>query len=254
MSIGAEIRGIGATGREVLRALGRDVRGHGSGAAGLFEQMHAVGNQSVFFIVVTLGFLGAIFTFQTGFQGQRVLGDNSLIGATTLPLLVRQLAPTLCGMMVATRVGTGIAAELGSMVVTEQIDALRLSSARPIDALVKPRVLACAVMVPALCVLAVLVAFASGMVTAATFFRVNPVTYARLDLVRSYDVLEGLAKATAYGLTIPIIASYHGLRARGGSAGVGRATTRAVVSSSFAVITLDLLIGAAVFVLIDHLG
>lgn len=218
-------------------------------AAAIWAQAHEIGVRSVFFVIVCLGFLGAIINLQAGFQATRIIGDASLIGAQVMPLILRLLGPTLTGMMVATRVGTGIAAEIGSMVVTEQVDALRMNRAPPAEFLVKPRLVACMIMVPALTTVGITAAFFAGMAVAAVGFGTNPATYATFDVVVGLDLFEGMAKSVAYGIAIPIIAATAGLRARGGSEGVGEATTQAVVASSLAVIVLDFAIGGLVFVL-----
>lgn len=241
----AEARGVAHLLAETARAVVRER----PASRVVLNHAFDVGNRSVFFILVTLGFLGAILNFQTGFQAQRIFGDTSLIGAATLPILVRQLGPTLVGLMVAIRVGTGIAAEIGSMVVTEQVDALRMCGAGPVDYLVKPRVLAGLIAVPALWVLGTGSAWMAGLWVTHLAFQTNPTTYINLDLTRGADVAEGLCKAVVFGVVIPVIAAHSGLRARGGSEGVGRATTQAVVSASLAVIVLDLVIGAAAFAL-----
>lgn len=212
-------------------------------------QMWEIGNRSLFFILVTLGFLGAILNFQTAFQAKRLIGDVSLVGPASLPLLCRNLGPALCGLMIATRVGTGIAAEIGSMVVTEQVDALRMSNAQPVDYLVKPRFVASVVMVPVLSIIGVATAWLAGMMVSQAVFQVNPATYLRFDLVKASDALEGLTKAVTFGMVIPVIAAHSGLAARGGSEGVGAATTQAVVNASLAVIMLDFAIGGVAFVL-----
>ncbi len=216
-------------------------------AAAVWRQLFEVGNRSVLFVLLTLGFLGAIVSLQFGFQSMRIFGDASAVGMQTMPLLVRQLGPTLVGLMVATRVGTGIAAEIGSMVVTEQVDALRMSGAPPVDHLVKPRFAACLVMLPVLTVVGVAAAFAAGMLVAESLFGVNPKTYASFDLLNRLDVFEGLSKALAFGAVIPVVASASGLSARGGSEGVGEATTWAVVNCSLAVIALDFALGGLWF-------
>ncbi|MCK6570431.1 ABC transporter permease [Myxococcota bacterium] len=215
--------------------------------APVLEQMFQVGNRSVFFILVTMGFLGAILNFQTGFQAMRLFGDTSLLGAATLPLLVRQLGPTLCGLMVAIRVGTGIAAEIGSMVVTEQVDALRMCNAQPVDYLIKPRFIACTIMVPVLWVIGTTIAFLCGMYVTWASFHTIPATYMNFDLIRLPDVVEGASKALVFGMVIPVIAGHSGFAARGGSEGVGSATTQAVVNASLAVIALDFLLGGIAF-------
>lgn len=241
----AEARGVARLLAETTRAI---IRRRPAPRA-VLSQAFDVGNRSVFFILVTLGFLGAILNFQTAFQAQRIFGDTSLIGAATLPILVRQLGPTLVGLMVAIRVGTGIAAEIGSMVVTEQVDALRMCGAGPVDYLVKPRVLAGLVAVPALWVIGTAAAWMAGLCVTHLAFQTNPETYINLDMTRVADVAEGLCKAVVFGVVIPVIAAHSGLGARGGSEGVGRATTQAVVSASLAVIVLDLLMGAVAFAL-----
>jgi phospholipid/cholesterol/gamma-HCH transport system permease protein len=158
--------------------------------------------------------------------------------------LIKDLAPTLCGLMLSTRVGAGIAAEIGSMVVTEQVDALRMCAADPVDYLIRTRFVASILMTPLLVVVAAFVAFFSGMWTANAFFEVNPETFAALSRVDAGDVTVGLLKCLAYGAAIPVVSGHSGLSTFGGSEGVGAATTRAVVNSSLAVIILDFLLSA----------
>jgi phospholipid/cholesterol/gamma-HCH transport system permease protein len=146
--------------------------------------------------------------------------------------------------MLATRVGAGIAAEIGSMVVTEQIDALRMCAADPIDYLVKPRFIASLVMTVVLIIWVTAVSFLTGMVTAYTMFDVNPQTFFNLQLIDKGDIIVGLSKCLAYGAAIPIVSAHSGLTTHGGSEGVGWATTRAVVNTSLAIIVLDLILSA----------
>jgi len=205
-------------------------------------QLYEVGNRSAAFLCISMGFIGMIFVYQAGVQMKRVIPDVSQLGATFLVLLVRDLAASICALMLATRVGAGIAAEIGSMVVTEQVDALRMCAADPIDYLVRPRFIASLVMTTVLTIIAGCVAFATGMWTAYNFFAINPRTFADTSLVGPGDVAIGLTKCLAYGAVIPIISAHAGLSARGGSAGVGAATTSAVVNSSLAVIVLNFFI------------
>src|SRR5471030_234025 len=123
------------------------------------QQMYEMGNKSLFFLSITMGFIGMILVYQAALQSKRVVPDFSLLGATYLELLVRDLAASLGALMLATRVGAGIAAEIGSMVVTEQIDALRMCAADPIDFLIVPRFLASIVMTTVLVVWGGTVAF-----------------------------------------------------------------------------------------------
>lgn len=231
-----------------VRTLYYCVRGRREPGA-VVRQMYAMGVQSVFFITVVMGFLGMILVYQACLQSQRVVPDLTNLGATYLELLVRDIAASLGSLMLATRVGAGIAAEIGSMVVTEQVDALRMCAADPIDYLVKPRFLASLVMTTVLVIWSAAIAFTSGMLTANVFFGVSFSTFANPILVDAGDLTVGLVKCVAYGAAIPIVSSYCGLSTFGGSEGVGWATTRAVVNSSLATIMLNVVIStAAVFI------
>jgi phospholipid/cholesterol/gamma-HCH transport system permease protein len=213
----------------------------------VIAQMYEIGNQSLFFLSVVMGFIGMILVFQAGVQTKRVLPELSLLGANYLELLVRDLAASIGSLMLATRVGAGIAAEIGSMVVTEQIDALRMCAADPIDYLIKPRFLASIVMTTVLGVWSCAVAVATGMLTAYVMFDLRPATFWNLSLVTHGDLILGLTKCVAYGAAIPVVSGHSGLSTFGGSEGVGWATTRAVVNSSLTVIVLDMLISGAGF-------
>ena len=210
-----------------------------------FEQAYQIGNRSLFFISVTMGFIGMILVFQAAMQAMRIVPDLTMLGPTFAELLVRDLAASIGAMMLATRVGAGIAAELGSMVVTDQVDAMRMCAADPIEYLVVPRFLASVVMTFALLIWAAFVAFVAGMITANVVFEVNFATFANFSLVDAGDVTVGLVKCLAYGAAIPIVSARAGLTTFGGSEGVGWATTNAVVSSSLAVIVLNFFISAA---------
>jgi phospholipid/cholesterol/gamma-HCH transport system permease protein len=215
----------------------------------LVRQMYEMGNRSVFFLSVTMGFLGMILVYQAGLQSKRVVPDFTLLGATYLQLLVRDFAASLGALMLATRVGAGIAAEIGSMVVTEQIDALRMCAADPIDFLIKPRFVASVIMTTVLIVWAGTVAFVAGAFTAYFAFEVPLRTFFSMQLVGFADVATGLAKCLAYGAAIPIVSGYCGLSTFGGSEGVGWATTRAVVNTSLAIIILNFFISGAGFLI-----
>lgn len=213
----------------------------------VFRQMYAIGNQSVLFITVTIGFLGMILVYQVATQVSKILPDFSMIGPAFLQIMIKEFAPTITGLMIATRVGSGIAAEIGSMVVTEQVDALRMCNAEPVNYLVVPRFLASGVMMICLTIYATLIAEITGMLTGMTGFGIHPLTFLSMQLVGKADVISGLVKAFAYGSTIPLIAGQAGLEATGGSEGVGWATTRSVVNASFAVVLLDFVISGAIF-------
>ena len=223
----------------------RPGRPHG----GLWQQLYSIGNRSLVFIIVTLGFIGMVMTYQACLQLSRVTGDFSQVGPQYLRLIVSDFAPTLTALMLATRVGAGIAAEIGSMKVTEQIDALRMSGVLPIDYLIVPRFIASLVMTLALSVIGGVVMFAAGGLTANYSFGVNPSVFFDPQLIRGRHVVLMLIKAAAFGAAIPVIAGFCSLRARGSSEGVGWATTAAVIGGSFAVIVLDFAISAAALLL-----
>jgi len=209
------------------------------------EQMYAIGNRSVFFLSVTMGFIGMIMIFQSGVQTKKIVPDLTLLGANYIELLVRDFAASIGAMMLATRVGAGIAAEIGSMVVTEQTDALRMCAADPIEYLVVPRFVASVLMTTVLVIWACFIAMMAGMLTANTIFDVNYWTFLNFSLVDTGDVVVCFAKCLAYGAAIPIVSAHRGLHTFGGSEGVGWATTNAVVHSSLAVIVLNFFISSA---------
>jgi len=231
--------------RELRRVFTRTVSGavRGRRVPGeVLKQMEQVGNRSLLFVAVTLGFLGMVLVFQICMQVNRVTGDLSQVGAEFVKILIHEFGPSLTAMMLATRVGAGIAAEIGSMVVTEQVDALRMCGVDPIDYLIVPRFLASVVMTTVLTIFGVVVALSLGALTAYSSFHVNPRIFFDADRLVWGDAVVGLAKSLAYGAAIPVVAGYCGLTARGGSEGVGAATTRAVIGASFAVIVLDFLL------------
>lgn len=252
--IGGAMMGAVAEARSLLWVAGRTYRfalsrPRGRKAGEVARQMFQVGNKSVIFVTATMGFLGMIMVFQSCIQAQRIIGNLDLIGPIFLQLLIRDFGPSICALMVATRVGSGIAAEVGSMVVTDQVDALRMCGADPVNYLIVPRFLATTFMMIVLAIYAVFIAHMAGMMTAHFGFKVAFSTYLQVHLVESSDVMTGLAKALSYGMSIPIISGWCGLTTSGGSEGVGWATTKAVVSTSFAVIVLNLVISSIAYLL-----
>ena len=216
----------------------------------IVAQMYAIGNRSLFFMTVTMGVIGIILVYQSGMQARRVVPDMSMVGAGYAKFLIRDLAASIGAMPLATRVGAGIAAEIGSMVVTEQVDALRMSAADPVDYLVVPRFVASVIMSTVVLIWCAAVAFFAGMFTAEAVFAVNPSTFVNFSLVNGGDVALGLMKCVCYGGAIALVSSYCGLRTFGGSEGVGWATTSAVVYSCFAIIVLNLFLSTAGYFLL----
>ncbi|MCA9673821.1 MAG: ABC transporter permease [Kofleriaceae bacterium] len=208
------------------------------------RQMYFIGNRSLLFVAVTLGFIGMVMVYQTCLLTTQVVDGRGQVGAQFARLLVLDVGPSLTAMMLATRVGAGIAAEIGSMKVTEQIDALRMSGVTPVDYLVVPRFLASVIMTVVLTMFGMAVAWGAGGLTGYYSFQINPRTFFDLSMVAPAHVWLGMTKAAAYGAAIPIVAGFCGLRAKGSSEGVGAATTAAVIGSSFAVLIIDFTISA----------
>ncbi len=205
----------------------------------IVKQAYVIGNESLLFVTVTMTVIGMIMVVQAAVQAMKVVPDLSMLGGNIIQMMLRDFAATICAMMLATRVGAGIAAEIGSMVVTEQVDALRMCAADPIEYLVVPRFIASIVMTTALSFWSLFVALAAGMVTANLQFDVSYTTFLDFSFVKVGDLVVCLSKCLAYGAVIPVVSAHRGLCTYGGSEGVGVATTNAVVHSSLAVIVLD---------------
>ena len=212
-------------------------------------QCYAIGNGSLFFMSITMAFIGMIIVYQMGIQTQRIVPDMTLLGATYVKLLVRDLGASVGAMPLATRVGAGIAAQIGSMVVTEQTDALRMSAADPIDYLVVPRFIASTIMGTVILIIGCMVAYGAGMFIAMAQFDVNPHTFVNMSMLTWGDCALGFLKCLTYGGAMAIVSSQRGLRTFGGSEGVGIATTEAVVGSLFAIIILNFILSSVGVVL-----
>lgn len=204
-----------------------------------------MGNRSVFFMTVTMGFVGMLFVHQAAFQINQVTGDLQLVGATYIEFLIRELAVSVGAVVLATRVGSGIAAEIGSMVVTDQVDAMRMNGTDPVEFLVAPRFIASLLTGTALMIYTAFIMVLSGMLAAQLYFDVNPRIFLNFRYVDWNEVLSGLVKCWAYCTAIPVVSAYCGLSTFGGSEGVGWATTRAVVNCAIAIILLDAFISTS---------
>ncbi|HET7586076.1 MAG TPA: ABC transporter permease [Gemmatimonadaceae bacterium] len=218
-------------------------------AGDMVQQMHVVGVQSVGIIVLTGLFTGLVLGLQTSVQ-LRGFGATAYIGRLVSASMIRELGPVLCGLMVAGRVGSGIAAELGAMRVTEQIDALNAMGTDPIKKLVTPRLLAGVVMLPALTVIMDLVGIIGGNLIAAVYVGIPTSYYWRTvweqiadgGFMWTYvpnDFVQGLTKPIVFGAIIALSGCYYGLRTSGGTEGVGTATTRTVVTASISILIVD---------------
>jgi phospholipid/cholesterol/gamma-HCH transport system permease protein len=206
----------------------------------IVEQFDAIGIGSLTVVILTGFFTGAVLALNTGITLDQ-FGARDFVGRLISASMVKELGPVLTGLMLAGRVGSGIAAELGSMMVTDQINALRALGSDPIRKLVVPRMLAGFVMTPVLTIIADGVGIVGGWLIAVTQLRVASSLYWTSILEGLYmeDAWMGLIKPFFLGFVIVTIGCHVGLRATGGTQGVGRATTNAVVASSVAVIAVD---------------
>lgn len=204
------------------------------------EQFDQVGLGSLTVVLLTGFFTGAVLVLQTGITLDK-FGARPFVGQIVSASMVKELGPVLTGLMLAGRVGSGIAAELGSMVVTDQINALRALGTDPIRKLVVPRVLAGFFMAPVLTVIADALGIFGGWLIAVFQLRVASSLYwsSIYDALYLQDAWMGLIKPFVLGFVITTIGCHVGLRTKGGTQGVGRATTNAVVASSVAVIAVD---------------
>jgi phospholipid/cholesterol/gamma-HCH transport system permease protein len=204
------------------------------------QQFDVIGIGSLTVVLLTGFFTGAVLALQTGITLDQ-FGARPFVGRLVSASMVKELGPVLTGLMLAGRVGSGIAAELGSMVVTDQINALRALGTDPVRKLVVPRVLAGVFMAPVLTVIADSVGVLGGWLIAVFQLRVASSLYwsSVTEGLYSSDPWMGLIKPFCLGYVIVTIGCHVGLRAHGGTQGVGRATTNAVVASSVGVIAVD---------------
>ena len=207
------------------------------------EQFDVIGIGSLTVVLLTGLFTGMVLALQSGMTLDQ-FGARSVVGRLVSASMVKELGPVLTALMVTGRVGSGIAAELGSMVVTEQIAALRALGTDPVRKLVVPRVLAGTVMVPILTIIASGVGMLGGMIISVTQLKVAASIYWAnvVEGLFMEDLWMGLLKPLVLGFTLVSIGCHVGLRASGGTQGVGRATTSAVVTGSVAVLVLDFLV------------
>jgi phospholipid/cholesterol/gamma-HCH transport system permease protein len=206
----------------------------------LLQSFYQIGVLSVPVVVVTGGFIGMVLAVQTYDQLHLMRLDTQL-GAVINLSLVRELGPVLAATMLAGRVGSAMAAEIGTMRVTEQIDALRALGADPIQYLVVPRFLGCCLLIPLLSALADLTGVISGWFISTQIFGINEFHYwlhSRMT-VSAYDVYCGLLKSMFFGAAIAIVSCHRGFHCSAGAQGVGRAATQAFVLSFGAILVLD---------------
>jgi phospholipid/cholesterol/gamma-HCH transport system permease protein len=212
------------------------------------DQMHTIGVQSLSLVVIVSLFTGAVAAVQAAYQFSSVV-PLKYIGSVIMRSVIIELGPVLTALIVGGRVGASIAAELGTMRVTEQIDALEAMAINPVRRLVVPRVVAAVLMLPVLTVMSNAIAIFGGWVVATTSIGVSSHTYV-VGLKQFFymkDLLSGMIKAVFFGGIISWMGCYHGFRTEGGAEGVGVATTRAVVSSCVQVLIIDYVLANVLF-------
>lgn len=204
------------------------------------KQMLEVGVRSMPVVLVTAIFTGMVFALQT-YTAFKRFGAVELVGTVVALSMTRELGPVLTGLIVAGRAGAAMAAELGTMRVTEQIDALETLATNPVKYLVVPRFLSGIVMLPAVTIVADIVGIIGGYVVTVGLFRMSTVVYWKRtwDYLEPSDIYNGLIKACFFGAAIALVSSYKGFYTRGGAEGVGKATTGAVVLSSMTILISD---------------
>jgi phospholipid/cholesterol/gamma-HCH transport system permease protein len=235
----AYLGGVGELAAGTFRAILRRRVDFGA----LVEQIDSIGRASLSVATLTAVFTGMVMAVQLLVQMDR-FGAKEWVGSVVTLSLLRELGPVLTALMVGGRVGAGIAAELGSMKVTEQVDALRSMGADPVETLVVPRVLAAVLVMPLLTAFADVLGVAGAMLITRITSNIN-MTYfynSMLGAVHVDDMVGGLVKTLFFGLTVGLISCYQGLNAVGGTQGVGRATTTAVVVSSITTLISDFIL------------
>ncbi|MDX1711197.1 MAG: ABC transporter permease [Rhodovibrionaceae bacterium] len=207
------------------------------------RQMIEIGYYSLPVVGLTAIFTGMVLALQS-YTGFARFSAESAIPQVVVVSITRELGPVLAGLMVAGRIGAAMAAEIGTMRVTEQIDALTTLATNPFKYLVAPRLIAGTAMLPLLVLVADVIGVFGGYLIAGTKLGFNPATYLKntVNFLETMDVVSGLVKAAVFGFLITLMGCYHGYQSRGGAQGVGQATTNAVVSASILILSFNYII------------
>jgi phospholipid/cholesterol/gamma-HCH transport system permease protein len=209
----------------------------------LARQLYFVGTTSIPVLGITGAFIGMILAFE-GYRQFASIGQEGRLGGIINLSLIKQLGPVLSAVMLAGRVGCALTAELGTMRVTEQLDAMRAMGSDPVRVLVVPRILACVLMIPVLTVVSNLCGMVGGFLITTRFYNADPTLYWRFtdQFIDWFSVCIGLIKAICYGLAIGVIACWKGFSCKPGAEGVGEATTDSFVTSFIAIILISLVL------------
>jgi phospholipid/cholesterol/gamma-HCH transport system permease protein len=212
------------------------------------DQMAMVGPESLLIALLTASFVGMVFTIQVA-REFIAFGASTAVGGVLSLALARELAPVLTAVILAGRVGSAFAAEIGTMRVTEQIDALQMLKTDPIDYLVIPRVLACCAMLPILTLLSFITGLAGGLLVSANLYNISQAVFidSAQNFLSVWDLVSASIKAMVFGLLIAIIGSSWGLTTTGGAKGVGQSTTTAVVTMLLAIFVFNFFLSWLMF-------
>lgn len=206
------------------------------------RQLHELGWRSTWLVMSGMAFFGAVMVTVAEVQARKLTGNLVVVGPPYFELLVREFGPVMSALLAAARGGASHAAELSTMSVNEQVEALEMSAGDPYADLVAPRVVAGLVGLPLLCVLGTTAATLSAVATASWLFGVDGMAFVDARYVDGWDLLAGLVKAAGCGLYIPLAAAVAGLSARGGAEAVGEATTRGVVAACLGCVLIDFVV------------
>lgn len=216
--------------------------------AKIFEQMNVIGIQSLTITIITGTFAGAVLAYQS-FDGFRTFGGEQFLGALVALCMTRELGPVLTALMVAGRAGSSIAAEIGTMRITEQIDALDTLCINSFQYLVIPRIIGATLIMPFLTVFSMIAGIAGGYLISVYALNLTPDDYlARISQhIDVFDIVGGLIKSAVFGFILAWVGCYKGYYTNGGARGVGIATTQSVVSSSILIIIVNFFLAMILF-------
>ncbi|MDO8283122.1 MAG: ABC transporter permease [Thermodesulfovibrionia bacterium] len=212
------------------------------------KQMVEIGINSLPVVIITAVFTGMVLALQS-YTGFKRFGAEGLVGSVVALSMTRELGPVLCALIVTGRAGAAMAAELGTMRVTEQIDALETLAANPVKYLIVPRFLSGLIMMPALVIVTDIIGIMGGYFVTVTLLGASSTSYlnATWDYLEAADIYNGLIKAAFFGASFALISCYRGYYTRGGAEGVGKATIGAVVLSSMTILISDYFLSAWLF-------
>lgn len=211
------------------------------------DQLYFIGNGSLIIIVFCVCFAAMVTILESSFHMKIVIQNDSMVPGFAAMLILRELAAVVTALLLTSRVGAGIAAEVGTMKVTEQIDALKMLGISPANYLVIPRLIACVVGAVLLTIIANMTCIFSAMAVSSSYLGYTPAMFisGMKRFVQFQDLIFAMVKAACFGAVIPLISCYFGFRCESGAEGVGRATTNSVVVGSMGVIVIDFLLSYA---------